>query len=119
MSKHDPLVRLKHMREFAQKAVSLVEGKTKEDLEDDEVLRFALTHLVELVGEAASQFPRELQQKYPQIPWPKIVGIRNKLIHGYDYVDYDILWDAITQNFPQLLTELNKILPPETEKERG
>jgi uncharacterized protein with HEPN domain len=47
----------------------------------------------------------------PQIPWPKIISMRNRLIHGYDSIDYDILWDAITKNLPLLLAEIDKILP--------
>lgn len=113
MSKHDPLVRLRHMRDFARKAIALSDDKSKTDLEQDETLRLALTHLVELVGEAASQVPLEVQQAYPGIPWPKIVGMRNRLIHGYDFIDYNILWDALKFNLPQLLKELDRALPPE------
>ena len=113
MSRHNPTVRLLHMRDFARKALLMVHGKTRTDLERDEMLCLALTHLVELVGEAASHVPRETQEKHPQIPWPKIVGMRNRLIHGYDYVDYDILWDAITSNLPPLVAELERVLPPE------
>ena len=54
MSKHDPRIRLLHMRDFARKALELTEGKTKADLEGDEVLRLAVTHLPRLVGEAAT-----------------------------------------------------------------
>jgi len=113
MSKRDPLLRLRHMRDFSRKALNLTAGQTKTEMENNETLRFALTHLVELVGEAASQVPPEVQKSYPQIPWPKIISMRNRLIHGYDYVDYDILWDAITTNLPQLLAQLDAILPPE------
>ncbi len=101
------------MRDFARKAISLSDKKTKSDLEQDETLRLALTHLVELVGEAASQVPPEIQQAQPGIPWPKIVGMRNRLIHGYDFIDYGILWDALKFNLPQLLKELDRALPPE------
>jgi len=82
MPHHDPTVRILHMRDFARQAVRLADGKTREDLEGDEVLRLALTHLVELVGEAASKVPDESQPKYAQIPWPKVVSMRNRLIHG-------------------------------------
>ena len=71
MSKREPKVRLLHMRDFARKAISLIENKSKADLIEEEVLRLAVTHLVELVGEAASQIPREIQEEYPQIPCPK------------------------------------------------
>jgi len=98
------------MRDYARKAVSLVKGKTRADLEKDDILCLALTHLVELVGEAANKYPADLQKDYPQIPGPKIISMRNRLIHGYDSVDYDILWDAITKNLPLLLAELDEIL---------
>ncbi len=113
MTEHDPTIRLLHMRDYVRKAIAFVEGKTRTDLEADEILCLALIHLVELVGEAANKYPAEKQRQYPSIAWPKIISMRNRLIHGYDSVDYDILWDAITKNFPPLLRELEKILPPE------
>ena len=112
MTRHDPQVALLHMRDFALKAVGMSKGKSKADLEQDELLRLALTHLVVLVGEAAGRVPQVFQENYPQIPWPKIISMRNRLIHGYDFIDYDILWEAITVNLPSLLAELQSILPP-------
>jgi uncharacterized protein with HEPN domain len=100
------------MRDYASKIGTLVAGKNKEDLEEDEVLCLAITRLIELIGEAANKYPKELQKHYPRIPWAKIVSMRNRLIHGYDFVDYDILWDAVTINIPTLLLELEKIIPP-------
>ena len=114
MSKRDPLLRLRHMRDFSRKAMTLVQGKSRSDLEEDETLRLAVTHLVELVGEAASQVPASERNRFPNIQWPKIISMRNRLIHGYDYIDYDILWDAITANLPQLVDQLEAILSPES-----
>ena len=113
MPDNDPKIRLLHMRDYARKIVSLTAGKEKSNLEEDEIFCLAMTRLIELIGEAASKYPKEMQKEYPQIPWPKIISMRNRLIHGYDFVDYDILWDAITLNIPQLLAELERILPSE------
>ena len=113
MSKRDPKVRLLHMRDYALKAVAMVEGQTRDDLNSDEKLRLALTHLVELVGEAASQVPADIRAQYPEIPWPQVIGTRHRLIHGYDFVDYDILWDTITRSLPGLIESLNRILDQE------
>ena len=110
MSRRDPKVRLLHMRDYAQKAVAMVEGQTRASLDSDEKLRLALTHLVELVGEAAGHVPTEIQAQYPEIPWPKAISMRHRLIHGYDFVDYDILWDTITQSLPGLIETLDRIL---------
>ena len=113
MSRRDPLVRLKHMLDYAREAVEMAEGKKAEDLDQDRKLALALTHLVELVGEAASQIPQEIRGKYPNVPWPKIVSMRNRLIHGYDFVDYEILRDTIIEDLPPLIEELEKIIPNE------
>ena len=69
MSKHDPMVRLKHMHGFAKKAVELAGNRTHADILNDEVLMLAITHLIELVGEAASWISEEDRGKYPTIPW--------------------------------------------------
>ena len=62
------MVRLLHMRDYANKAIEIASNKTREDLHEDEMLRLALTRLLELIGEGASRYPRELQAQYPQIP---------------------------------------------------
>jgi len=110
MSRHDPLARLLHMRDYTRKALELTRGKSRGDLENDEVLRLALTRLVELIGEAASHVLPEAQAQYPEIPWAKMVSMRNRLIHGYDFVDNDILWDTLRENLPGLLAQLEAIL---------
>lgn len=113
MSRRDPKVRLLHMQDYARRAVDMVQGKRREDLDSNEMLRLALTHLVELVGEAASQVPTDVQAQYPQIPWPEVIGMRHRLIHGYDLVDYDVLWDTILINLPRLIATLDEILKEE------
>jgi uncharacterized protein with HEPN domain len=72
--------------------------------------------LVELIGEAASQVPQEVGEKYINVPWPKVVGMRNRLIHGYDFVAYAILWNTITDDLSPLILELEKIIPAEIGK---
>jgi uncharacterized protein with HEPN domain len=68
--------------------------------------------LLEIVGEAASRVPAGERAKYSGIPWAQIVGLRNRLIHGYDNVDFDILWQIVTQDLPPLVAELEKLLSP-------
>jgi len=102
------------MRDYARRAVEMVKGQDRGDLDSDEKLRLALTHLVELVGEAANQVPAQMRAQYPQIPWPEVISTRHRLIHGYDFVDYDILWDTIIYNLPDLIRLLDDILGEET-----
>lgn len=110
MPRHDPRVRLLHMRDYAQKAVDMISELTREDLDRDGNLRLALTHLVELVGEAASRIPDDVRTLHPEIPWAKAIGMRHRLIHGYGFVDYDILWNTVTGSLPGLIESLDEIL---------
>ena len=113
MSKHDPLVRLRHMLDHARETVSITAGKTFDDLGDDRLLDLALLHLITIIGEAANRIPKETRDKYPEIEWSQIVGMRNRLVHGYDEIEYDILWQTVTEDLPRLITALEKIVPPD------
>ena len=106
-------IRLRHMLDYAREAVTLARGKSRADLDADRVLNLALVHLVEIVGEAASRVSKDVQGQYPQIPWPQVVSMRNRLVHGYDFLDFDILWQTITEDLPELIAILEKIVPPE------
>jgi uncharacterized protein with HEPN domain len=110
MSVQREYIRLRHMLDYAQEAVALVQGRTRADLEDDRLLELALVRLLEVVGEAASRVPMEDRALYPDIPWPQIIGLRNRLIHGYDAVDQDVLWQILVQDLPPLITALEEIL---------
>jgi uncharacterized protein with HEPN domain len=74
------------------------------------LLSLALVRLLEIVGEAAARVSPAVQQQYTQIPRPQIVGLRNRLIHGYDAVDHDIVWDIIQLDLPPLVRELRAIM---------
>lgn len=113
--RNESAVRLRHMLDYAREAVSLVQDKSRADLDIDRVLNLALVHLVEIVGEAASRVSKEVQNQYPQIPWPQVVSTRNRLIHGYDFLDFDVLWQTVTEDLPELITTLEKIVPPTEE----
>ena len=104
---------LRHMLDHAREAVALAQGKTRADLDRDRLLELALVRLLEIVGEAASRVPREDCARYPEIPWPQIVSLRNRLIHGYDAVDMDILWQIIEHDLPPLVAALEIILGQE------
>lgn len=110
MPRHDPQVRLQHMLEYAREAIALMRDKKRAELDTDRTLGLATLRCLEIVGEAASHIPESLRQQHPQIPWPQIIGTRNRLVHGYDLVDYDIIWSTITEDLPPLIAELEKIL---------
>lgn len=103
MSRHENIVRLRHMLDHAVEAVEMIRGKTREDLDKDRKLNLSLVRLMEIIGEAASRIPKQDQKDYPEVPWPDIVSLRNRLIHGYDNVDLDILWQILSKDLPVLI----------------
>ena len=88
----------------------MLAGKERADLQSERMLELALVRLIEIVGEAAARVSPESQTRYPHIPWRQVVGMRNRLVHGYDSVDLDVLWDTIEDDFPPLIAELKRIL---------
>lgn len=110
MSRRDPLVALRQMRDHAAEAVALLARRKRRDLDTNRVLMLALTRLVEIVSEAANRVSSDLQVKYAQIPWPDVIGMRHRLVHGYDEVDLDVLWATVQEDLPGLLKQLDRIL---------
>ena len=110
MTQHDDMVRLRHMVETAREAVAMIEDKEMADLRSERMLELSLIRLIEVAGEAAARVTHGGQAEYRSIPWQQVVGMRNRLIHGYDQVDLHILWDTIEIDLPPLITELEKIL---------
>lgn len=106
-------VRLGHMLDYAREAITFTQGKTRTDLDDDRLLSLALVRLLEIVGEAAGRVSKDECALHPDIPWPQIVGLRNRLIHGYDAVDKDILWQVVTNDLPPLVELLETIVLPQ------
>jgi len=99
-------IRLLHMLEHAREAMQLVVGRNRSDLDTDRVLSLALVRLLEIVGEAAARVSSETRARHPAIPWSEIVSLRNRLIHGYDAVDMDVLWSIVNTDLPALVRGL-------------
>jgi uncharacterized protein with HEPN domain len=110
MSGRDPRIALKHMRDHAREALDMIEGRTRGNLDTDRMLSLALVRLLEIVDEAATRVPKEARPRYPAIPWRQLTGLRNRLIHGYDSVDLDILWSILTVDLKPLVDELDRAL---------
>jgi len=94
------------MLEHAREAMQLVVGRNRSDLDTDRVLSLALVRLLEIVGEAAARVSSETRARHPAIPWSEIVSLRNRLIHGYDAVDMDVLWSIVNTDLPALVRGL-------------
>lgn len=103
--------RLRDMLDAAYQARKFVEGKARPALEEnDMLLGFAVVRALEIVGEAASKITPETRAQFSQIKWPDMIGMRNRIVHDYLNVDYDIVWKVVIEDLPDLITELEKII---------
>jgi uncharacterized protein with HEPN domain len=108
LSKRDPDILLQHMLDAAIKASQAVIGKTRTDLEHDEILAMAVVKYVEIVGEAARQMPAEQQAHHPEISWHRMIGMRHRLIHAYSEIDYAVVWQTVTESLPALIVAIEQ-----------
>jgi uncharacterized protein with HEPN domain len=113
MSHNDDAIYVGHMLDMTRRAVKAIESKTRAKYDKDDILRLGLTHLVQVIGEAARKVSVKFQREHPEIPWRKIIGMRHRIVHDYMRVDEDILWQVVTDDLPKLLPLLEKILPDE------
>ncbi|HQV92896.1 MAG TPA: DUF86 domain-containing protein [Anaerolineales bacterium] len=99
------------MMESAQAILGYMAGKTWVEFSKDALLQDAVVRRLEIIGEAAGRVSAETQKKYSYIPWMAMRGTRNRVIHGYDSVQLDIIWDIVQDDLPGLISELKKIIP--------
>lgn len=109
------LVYVGHMLDMARKAVEKTAGTSRAVYDNDENLRLALTHLVQVIGEAARRVSREFTAEHPEISWAEIIGMRHKVVHDYLGVDEDIVWQVVTDDLPKLAAALEPLVPPATD----
>ena len=107
----DDEARIGHMIEAAKSLARFVERRGRRDLDSDQMLLFACTHAVLIIGEAASNLSEDQRDAYPTIPWPQIVAMRNRLVHAYFDIDHDVLWRTATEEVPMLLMQLTSRVP--------
>ena len=115
MSKDDTVF-LKHILDTIDLISSYLKGKNYEEFEDNRMLQDAVIREIEVMGEATKNLSLEFRNKYSEIPWRQIAGMRDKLIHGYFGVDLGAVWDTATKDIPLLKEKLLEILKME-EKE--
>jgi uncharacterized protein with HEPN domain len=92
---------------------SHTEGLNRDKFLKDETLQRAFVRSIEIIGEATKKLPEELKQNYPNIEWKVIAGMRDRLIHDYFGIDYDIVWDVVINKIPQLQKEIQQIIDTE------
>lgn len=97
---------LQHILDETHYLLNQTQGLAKDAFLQDETLKRAFVRSLEIIGEAAKQLPNDLRQRHNRIEWRVISGMRDRLIHGYFGVDYEIVWDAVQNNVPELQREI-------------
>jgi uncharacterized protein with HEPN domain len=110
---HDPLASMLDMLLGIKRIEKFVDGVSREEFLTDELLQAAVFGQSVVIGKAANRVQKEVQELYPEIEWAKIVAFRNRLIHGYDSVDWELVFEIIHQTMPACRIELEKVVPPE------
>ena len=114
MSRHDPITTLGQILDYSVEAVEMVKNYSRSDLDTNRMLNLSLVRLVEVVGESTKRLPDDFHNKYPEFPWRAISGLRNRLIHAYDTIDFDRLWAIIQNDLPPLIEQVKSIIAKES-----
>ena len=109
------ITRLKHMLDAAVEIVTFTKDKSQYDFKMDRKLHLSVVHLLEIIGEAGAQISDEVKEKYADIPWSGIIGMRNRLIHGYFDINLVVVWKTVTEDIPSLIQQLEPIISSYTQ----
>lgn len=94
----------------AQLIRSYVEGVGLDEFLTNIQLQDSIIRRIEIIGEAAGRISPQFKDSHPEIPWGEMVGMRNRMIHGYDDIDFDIVWNTTQESIPILLELIEPLL---------
>jgi uncharacterized protein with HEPN domain len=95
--------------------MEMIRARTRAELQTNRMLQLALVHLVQTVGEAATRVSVAGRVRYSEVPWGEAITTRHRLVHGYDTIDYNVVWDTIADHFPALVAALEQALAGEAD----
>ena len=101
---------LEDILDAMDKAELLVTGITYDEFAADFRINYAVVRALEIIGEAAKRLPMSLREQYPTVPWRGMAGMRDHIVHGYDVVDLEIVWNVVTREIPQIRPLVQQIL---------
>ena len=97
----------------ARMALEYMHNIKAEEFTKNALLQDAVVRRLEIIGEASNRVSSDTQKKYPHLPWQAMKGTRNRIVHEYDSIELDIIWEIVKQDLPILVSELEKIVPKE------
>lgn len=104
---------LRHILDETAYLMDQAQGLTRDQFERDATLKRVFVRSIEIIGEASKRVPDELKQKYSHLEWRAMAGMRDRLIHAYFGVDYDLVWDVVTNKIPVLHRAIEEIIEAE------
>jgi hypothetical protein len=110
VTQHDPALYLTHILESADLIESYVRGLDLEAFREDQQRQDAVVRRIEIMGEAVKNLPASLRSSNPHVPWARIAGMRDKVIHDYFGVDIALVWNVATTMLAKLRTDVQAIL---------
>lgn len=107
------------MRNYNERLLDILEAieniekytlRGHEAFEHDELIQTWIVHHLQIIGEAASALPDSFREKYPEVPWSKIIGMRNILVHNYFGIDVDVVWAVVVDDIPDLKQKIENAI---------
>lgn len=106
-----PLIEfLRDIMDWMENTQTFVDGVDRQEFMGDLKTRSAVERAVEIIGEASKHIPEDLRRQFPDVPWQGMAGMRDRVSHAYFGVDYDVLWQTVTEEIPPLLLRLKEIV---------
>jgi uncharacterized protein with HEPN domain len=108
-------MRIQHILDAIAENLNYIDSRTYEELSKDQRTLKAIVWNLTIIGEAARHIPREVETNYPEVPWAKMRGMRNHLVHAYDQIDPEIVWIVVRDELPPLIPVLQKVFAETTD----
>ena len=118
MSERSDLELLEDVLEAARRAIAYCAGITYDGFAEDAKTQDAVARNIEILGEAAKCLSEAVREESPSVPWKSIAGMRDRLIHQYSGVNWDVVWDVVTNDLPRLAAEVEILLAKIRQKDR-
>lgn len=103
-------VRICHILDAARQAVEFVQERSREELDNDKMFNLSVIRLLEIIGEAARGISPQFRHEHQDLPWKNMIGMRDRLIHGYFDVNLDVVWETVIDDLPPLIAKLENVV---------